>query len=138
MVNLENIHAIGFYSQTLFCIILQYAFILILYSRNVNKFGLVIALIIGVGAMLVIPTPIGRVAKASTCTFVGSNHGLTLSGSGSASGSCSIAAGISQGAARGGGLFSKSSCSSASASSVSSDFKSSGSNGAVSCSSHSP
>ena len=38
-----------------------------------NKFGYVITLIIGVGAMLVIPSPIGHFAKASTCSVSSPN-----------------------------------------------------------------
>ena len=102
-----------------------------------NKFGFVIALIIGVGAMLVIPSPIGHVAKASTCSF---SIGGVFSGSSTTSGSCSAGGASSSGGpfadASGGG--SKSSCTSTSANQGSSGLTVQNSNGAVSCSAHSP
>jgi len=107
------------------------------YYRNVNKFCFIIALIIGVGAMLVIPSATANVAKASTCSFSFGVHGLTFTSSTTNSGACSSGAAVSQhsGAISGGG-GSKSSCSSVSASQNSDNSGGQDSNGAVSC--HSP
>ena len=98
--------------------------------------------------MLIIPSPIGRVAKASTCSAFIGIHGITISGSSTTSGSCSSGGAFAtSGGSRGiGGEAigsfggSKSSCSSVSSGPhVVSSLQSSGSNnGAVSCSSHSP
>jgi hypothetical protein len=130
---------------TLFGTILQYTFILTLYSRNVNKFGFVIGLIIAIGAMLVIPIPIAHVAKASTCSVSSSKHGNSASFSSTFSGACS-----SGGAIRGSGTGitgiisasggSQSSCDSKSVSTTPSSVRGElhNNNGAVSCSSHSP
>jgi len=116
--------------------------------KHVKKFSFVVGLIIGVAAMLIIPSPIGRVAKASTCSAFIGIHGITISGSSTTSGSCSSGGAFAtSGGSRGiGGEAigsfggSKSSCSSVSSGPhVVSSLQSSGSsNGAVSCSSHSP
>ena len=103
------------------------------------KFGLVIGLIIGMGAMLVIPSPIGDSAKASTCSV-----SIGTAGSSSTSGSCSGAImrsgfGITS-VVRFSSPFgeSKSSCTSTSVSQSEQGHDGDDSNGAVSCSAHSP
>ena len=107
-----------------------------------NKFVVLQAIIITVGAMLVAIPSVSttQVAKASTCSAsVGFPGGVTVSASSTTSGSCSTggAIGDHQGVLgpHGG---SKSSCSSGSASQSSSSISLQDSNGAVSCSSHSP
>jgi hypothetical protein len=116
-----------------------------LYRRLVLKAGFVVGLIIVMGVMLVIPSPISHVAKASTCSVSDSIHGNAVtSTSSSTSGACSGATSIRQGTGITGILFSnangqKSSCTSASAAShdsVHGDI--SEGSGAVSCRSHSP
>jgi hypothetical protein len=112
----------------------------------VNKFGYVITLIIGVGAMLVIPSPIGHFAKASTCSVSIAKHGSEVSLSSTTSGGCSSGGsqrtvGLLNGAFSAGG-GSKSSCTAASATNHQGpgdvSLSSSDSNGAVSCGAHSP
>jgi len=128
-----------FWRVILFRIIFEYSYIFDLYTRAVIKFSFVIALIIGVGAMLVIASPIGHVAKASTCSVSSSVTGTVSS---TTSGSCSTGVASSQSSAitvnpHGG---SKSSCSGTSTSTSPSAGSAVGqdSNGAVSCSAHSP
>jgi hypothetical protein len=106
----------------------------------VNKISLVIGLIISVGVMLVIPSPIGHVAKASTCsTSLSSSSGGVGSGSFTTSGSCSSSGSTSQSSLALGQVGGqKSSCTSGSTSKNSADLGVQSSNGAVSCSSHSP
>ena len=125
---------------TLFSIILEYAFILTLYCRNVNKFCYVIALMIGVGAMLVIPSAPGHMAKASTCSFSFGFHGPTVGSTSTTSGGCSGGGSLAVGA--GGSSIthggSRSSCTAGSSGGGGNAVQFSDSNGAVSCSSHSP
>ena len=101
---------------------------------NVNKFGFIIGLIIAIGAMLVIPSPIGHVAKASTCSFSASGG----SGSSTSSGSCSISGAITSSSLGLTGFSGKSACTSTSASKGSVSNGGDASSGAVSCSAHSP
>lgn len=104
--------------------------------------NLAIGLIIAAGVMLVIPIPMGHVAKASTCNsstssasgFRGSFTIHTTSGSCSTAGS-NTQHSFSQGVNGG----QKSSCSSASTDSQGDASRhGQSSNGAVSCSSHTP
>jgi hypothetical protein len=105
----------------------------------VNKISLVIALIIAVGVMLVIPSPIGHVAKASTCsTSLSSGSGNIGSGSFTTSGSCSISGAVTSSSLGLTGSRGKSACSSTSASKGSVSNGGDVSSGAVSCSAHSP
>jgi hypothetical protein len=110
----------------------------------VNKFCFVIGLIIAVGVMLVIPSPMGQMAKASTCSSSASLGGtITVSTSATKSGSCSTGSVFSpsSGASRSHG-GSASSCTSVSGTSRPGigfiRTEAHDSNGAVSCSSHSP
>gem|GEM_PF-1924763 len=99
----------------------------------------VIGLIIAIGAMLVIPSAPGHVAKASTCSTSFGTHRVTLSSSFTTSGSCS--AGVATGQTTGAGRInggSKSSCTAFSDSQEVHGYQLLDSNGAVSCSSHSP
>ena len=102
-----------------------------------NKISFVIGLIIAIGLMLVIPSPIGHVAKASTCSASTSSSGSIST---SSTGSCSsVGAASRNGFALGISVTNqKSSCHSTSISKNSVDINSQDSNGAVSCSSHSP
>ena len=99
----------------------------------------VIGLIIAIGAMLIIPSAPGHVAKASTCSTSFGTHRVTLSSSFTTSGSCS--AGVATGQTTGAGRInggSKSSCTAFSDSQEVHGYQLLDSNGAVSCSSHSP
>ena len=108
-----------------------------------NKFVVLQAIIIAVGAMLaVIPNgSITHVAKASTCSssFLGGAGSVSFTSSGSCAigGAISINSGGPTGAISGDG-GSNSSCSSSSTSHNFASAISSSSNGAVSCSNHSP
>ena len=105
-----------------------------------NRFGFVIALIIAIGAMLVIPSPIGHVAKASTCSFSFGFHGATVGSSSTTSGGCSAGGSLAVGA--GGSSIthggSRSSCTAGSSGGGGNAVQFSDGKGAVSCSSHSP
>jgi hypothetical protein len=108
------------------------------------KVGLVIGLIIAMGAMLVITSPMGQVARTSHCSASVARHGLHDSARTiTSSGACSSGTSIRQGTGGIGFLDAhgrqKSSCTSASAASQGGvGFDRLDSNDAVSCSSHSP
>jgi hypothetical protein len=124
-------------------IILQYAYIITLYSRNVMKSIFIVMLILGVAAMLVIPSAPTQVVKASTAqcsTHNGHNPIQTRSESGScASATFSTSTGwLKPGRGFVGG--SQSSCNSGSIALKGAAFgqQKISSNGDVSCRSHSP
>jgi hypothetical protein len=114
------------------------------YRRLVLKTGFVVGLIIAMGTMVVIPSPMGQVAKAITCSIMFANHVAQFSSKSTFPGSCSVATAISQKTAIiGAGPIdrdSKSTCLSASSSFTpnTSNLNRNEGNGAVSCSSHSP
>jgi hypothetical protein len=93
-------------------------------------------------AILLVPSLPTHVAKASTCSTSFNRHGFSQSFSSTTSGSCSSGSAIRQGTGvtgafnAGGG--SKSSCTAVSAGGNGAGLDNSDSNGAVSCSSHSP
>lgn len=137
-----KIHTDGLETVTFF---FQYSLILTLCGKDVNKFGFVIGLIIAIGAMLVIPNPIGQLAKASTCSVsIGAHEAGTITVSGSTSGSCSGGGAIMRSGfgitsvVQGPHGDSKSSCTSTSVSQSEQGHDGDDSNGAVSCSSHAP
>lgn len=116
-----------------------------MYSTNVMKSMFIIMLVLGVGAMFVIPSPVVQVAKASICnTSVMTSFSKTGASTGQTSGSCSgsISGGGPTPASEfasirvAGGL--KSSCAATSMNNINPGGESHHSNGAVSCSAHSP
>jgi hypothetical protein len=115
------------------------------YRRLVLKIGLVIGLIIAMGAMLVMPSPVGHLAKASNCSIMFAVHGTQFSSRSTLPGGCSVGTATSQMNAKvgvGGAITHnpdiKSTCVGASSSFTQSGLNIDESSGAVSCSSHSP
>jgi hypothetical protein len=127
--------------STKISITLQYTYIITLYSRNVMKSIFIVMLILGVAAVLMIPTAPTQVVKATTAQCSASNsHGTvtqTKSGSCASSAFASLPV-LSRGVVGG----SQSSCKSGSVAVTPNGaaFSNQGfsSKGAVSCSSHSP